>query len=118
MKKLLFAIAVSLLPYLVSAQTDSLKTDTSRYRAAEEYCSILPRGKMFSDWITVEADFGDPKAFSDHEKLKDSDGEDLKFKSTVAVLNYMAQQGWLLVNTFPSDNGQHYLFRRPLLPVK
>ena len=107
-------MALALLPYLASAQKDSLKTDTFKYRAAEEYCSILPRNKLFSDLITVEADFGDPKAFSDHEKLRDERGRDLQFTSTVAALNYMAGQGWLLVNTFASEKGQRYLFRRPL----
>lgn len=36
-----------------------------------------------------------------HQKIKDENGDDLKFVSLIAALNYMSLQGWELVGTTP-----------------
>ena len=106
-------MAVRSLPYFASAQADSLQANPK-----EAYCSITPRGKLFSEKLTMDVDYGDPNApfvpYQDDKQpqLKDESGKPMIFNSVVTALNYMARQGWLFVDKYNDSNGSHYLLRR------
>ncbi len=44
-----------------------------------------------------------------HQKLKDADGNDIKFTSLIGALNYMSLQGWELVETKSVTKGSGYV---------
>jgi hypothetical protein len=88
----------------------------------EEYCSLVTRGKLFSNEVTIAIDFGDNP--NNRRRLRDRKGEVVDFTSTIDALNYLGEQGWKLVNAFPinataNSNPQYnYVFKREYLGKK
>jgi hypothetical protein len=109
MKKLILILAVALLPFVASAQTDTTQT-----KAREEYCIINVHKGIFDELCVADVDFGQGQE-ADH-RLRDSNRKEIRFNSLVDALNYMARQGWLFVNPLQSNTGESYkyLMRRPV----
>jgi len=88
----------------------------------EEYCSLVTRGKLFSNEVTIAIDFGDNP--NNRRRLRDRKGDVVDFTSTIDALNYLGEQGWKLVNAFPinatnNSNPQYnYVFKREYLGKK
>ena len=88
----------------------------------EEYCSLVTRGKLFSNEVTIAIDFGDNP--NNRKRLRDRKGEVVDFTSTIDALNYLGEQGWKLVNAFPinatvnSSPQYNYVFKREYLGKK
>jgi hypothetical protein len=84
----------------------------------EQYCKLVATGRMLSNKVTIDVDFGEErKLFSGDKRLRDeTTGKLKKFNSTTDALNYMGAQGWSLVNAFPmpAANGEiyHFYFKR------
>lgn len=113
MKKFLFVICVAF-PFFSFAQTDTTGT-----KQKEEYCMLVATGKFFGKKINVSVDFGQEMPLLGNERLRDGNGNVMNFNSIVAALNYMAKNGWLLVNAVPSESGSsgtvfYYVMRRPI----
>ena len=113
MKKLILLVALFALPYFSFAQTDTtaLANNTS-YVPAEKYCVVNPTRGLFATKISLEVDYGqDPTG---DNRLRDTNGKEIKFNSLADALNYMANQGWVFVNAFQADGSTfRYLLRRP-----
>lgn len=80
-------------PTISSAQKELPKTETESF----SYAFVLVQGKLFSRKLIVDVDFGDSpeqvkagKEFSEYLTNK---------KSFAAVLNYMTEQQFELINT-------------------
>ena len=103
MKKILVLLLV-LVPGMLYAQK------------LEKYCEIMAIGKMFSSKVTITVDFGEQRGFFKDTRLRDEEGDVVKFNSTIDALNYMGTQGWKLVNAFPISNGNqnvyHFFFKK------
>ncbi len=88
----------------------------------EEYCSLVTRGKLFSNEVTIAIDFGDNP--NNRRRLRDRKGDVVDFTSTIDALNFLGEQGWKLVNAFPinatnNSNPQYnYVFKREYLGKK
>lgn len=88
----------------------------------EEYCSVLARGRLLSEEVTIAVDFGDNP--NNRKRLRDRKGEVLKFSSVIDALNYLGEQGWKLVNGFPINATANsapqytYIFKREYLGKK
>ncbi len=88
----------------------------------EEYCSVLARGRLLSEEVTIAVDFGDNP--NNRKRLRDRKGDVLKFSSVIDALNFLGEQGWKLVNGFPinatanSAPQYNYIFKREYLGRK
>ena len=84
----------------------------------EQYCRLVATGKMLSNKVTIDVDFGEErKLFSGDKRMKDeTTGKLKKFNSTTDALNYMGAQGWTLVNAFPvtvaNSEIYHFYFKK------
>lgn len=97
--------------------------DTSRI---EQYCEMVAQGKLFSNKITIDIDFGEGRSFWSFKDTRIKDemtGKIRKFKSTVDALNYLGGTGWTLLNAFPvkedtgfgNQNCYHFFFKKSFL---
>jgi len=114
MKKLLLLAAVALLPCLAMAQTETAaSTPTTLNAPAEEYCIIRTHKGVFERTICIDVDRG--KGPDVDKRLRDDNGREIRFNNLADALNYMAQNGWLYVNTIKVSNTDDpdYLMRRP-----
>lgn len=82
----------------------------------EKYCEVLAIGKMFSHKVTIQVDFGDETGFFKDTRVRDNEGDVIKFNTLVDALNYMGTQNWKLVNAFPIETGGqnvlHFYFKK------
>lgn len=99
-KKLLIVFLVLASPVFLFAQNESDKV--------EQYCEMTAQGRLFSNKITIDLDFGEGKSmfsFKDTRIKDEVSGKVRKFKSTVDALNYLGGKGWKLLNAFPVAEG-------------
>lgn len=100
-KKKLFFILILVLPFLSFAQSDSTKID--------QFCEMIAQGRLFSNKITIDIDFGEGRSlfsFKDTRVKDEFSNTVKKFKSTVDALNFLGAQGWRLLNAFPVSEAQ------------
>jgi hypothetical protein len=111
MKKLIVAVVL-----LTSFRAFSQDTTM-----VEQYCRLESTGRLFSNKVTIEVDFGDSRrVFGDYRLRDEETGKLKKFNSITDALNYMGSQGWSLVNAFPvmtggassSVSSYHYYFKK------
>lgn len=114
--KLLILVACLCSPFLSLAQTDTSKV--------EQYCELIAQGRLFSNKITIDIDFGEGRSFFRFKDTRIKDeitGKVKKFKSTVDALNYLGGMGWVLLNAFPvtennglsgAQNVYHFVFKK------
>ena len=87
----------------------------TRENMVEQYCRVMLTGKLFTDRLQIEVDFGDKKR---DRRLRDADQKVLTFETVVDALNYMGRDGWKLmhVQETPTRPGQSpttwYLFTK------
>lgn len=113
MKKLILLAAIALLPCLAMAQNGTAAiTQTTVNVPAEEYCIISTHKGIFERTICIDVDRG--RSPEVDKRLRDDNGREMRFNNLADALNYMAQNGWLYVNTIKTSNGDDpdYLMRR------
>jgi hypothetical protein len=108
MKKLLITGLILFNVFLSGAQTDTSKI--------EQYCQLIATPKLFSNKVSIDIDFGDEKSLWRDGRIKDDNGKIKKFNTIIDALNYMGQQGWIFINTYPVVIGQttiyYFAFRK------
>ena len=108
MKSLLLLLL--LLPILTLAQTDT--------SLVEQYCSVNVYPRALSSKVTIEVDYGEARSVWKNNRLKDQEGNVVKFNTFIDAMNFMGRQGWKLVNsmlitTGTSNTGYYsYVFRK------
>jgi hypothetical protein len=111
MKKLLLIIG-----FFISVS--SFAQDTTW---VEQYCRLEATGRLFSNKVTIDVDFGESRrVFGDYRIRDEESGKLKKFNSVTDALNYLGSQGWILVNAFPigttstnsNSNTYHYYFKK------
>jgi len=92
------------------------QTDTSK---VEQYCELVAQGKLFSNKVTIDVNFGEARSFlgPDTRVKDDITGKVKKFNSVTDALNYMGGQNWTLVNAFPISTSSgpqvyHFYFKK------
>ena len=111
MKKIYLPLVIIL---LLSTQAFA-QADTTK---VEQYCEVLATGKMFSNKVTIDIDFGQVRKFWSDNRIKDETGELKNFNTVIDAMNYMGSQGWSLVTALLIGNGPyvyHYIFRKVVL---
>jgi len=91
-----------------------------RRGAREEYCVMtLTEEDLRRPGLTIAVDFGQKLHFwKDVRTVRDERGRPIVFNSLADALNYMASDGWELVNVYSFTDGKqtlfHYVMRRKL----
>lgn len=83
----------------------------------EQYCRLVAIGKLFSNKVNIDVDFGDERKFFSDNRLRDEEsGRIKKFNTVTDALNYLGSQGWTMVNAFPVNEGSssvyHFYFKK------
>lgn len=98
-----------------------VKTESSAVQDSQDpkyvYAQIMGTQKFLSTKVTISVDFGQSRGFFSDTRLRDEKtGEVQSFNSMVDALNYMANDGWEVVQayaiTVSQQNVYHYLLRR------
>jgi hypothetical protein len=83
-----------------------------------QYIQIVGTGKLLSNKVTVEIDFGqENKFFSGKDaQILDESGKPVVFNSMIDALNFMSSNGYEFVTayaiTISNQNVYHYLLRK------
>jgi hypothetical protein len=112
MKQLLVLFAVFFIYANCSAQEDDSKV--------EQYCELVATPRLLSSRVTIDVDYGETRSVWRDNRLKEDNGRVKKFNSVIDALNFMAKDGWRLVNAFPVSTSSntyiyHYVFRKSFL---
>ena len=83
----------------------------------EQYCEVVATGRLLSNKVTIDIDYGEERSIWKDNRLKDDNGKLKKFNTVIDALNYLGKDGWLLVNAFPVATGNgpmvyHYVFKK------
>ncbi len=111
MKKLLLLL-LFIIPVYCFAQTDSLK-----HKPKEEFCEAEVDGIISGYKLKVS---NTDQKFDKVPYIKNANNKPRQFNSMLGIFNYMAQNGWVLVTSYPVaiDGGftaiLHLLYKRPL----
>lgn len=116
MKKLILVIAVFVL-FVFSAHAAIVVNGVDINKLDIKYCQLLSKGKMLSTKVKIIVDYGQKqKLFGKVQKIEDSDGKSKKFNSPIDALNFMANNGWELVDSYFLTSGKsnvlHFLFKK------
>ena len=113
MRKLLISMVLLFIPLLLSAQTDN-----KQYYI---YNIVNFNGNIKSKEFTLDIDNG-----KEITRLKDKDGNKIKFSTPAAALMYLIAEGWELYingsinnggvaigNTIANDSNLYWIIRKP-----
>jgi hypothetical protein len=83
----------------------------------EQYCEVVATGRLLSNKVTIDIDYGEERSIWKDNRLKDDNGKLKKFNTVIDAINYLGKDGWKLVNAFPvlTGNGPmiyHYVFKK------
>jgi hypothetical protein len=105
--KIIF-LCLFLFPLAAMAQQDTTMV--------EQYCQLVCEQRAFSKKVNVDIDFGEERKLFSDTRMRDEEGRIKKFNGVVDALNFMARQGWSLVNAYPLISGSqttyHYVFKK------
>jgi len=77
----------------------------------EQYCTMESAG-LTLDWsVQVIVDFGGLKG-KGRERLRDDNGDVVKFRTIVGALNYLGSDGWKLMRISGEENDTKYFFSK------
>jgi hypothetical protein len=112
MKQVLVFFAIFFIYSNCFAQEDESKV--------EQYCELVATPRLLSNRVTIDVDYGETRSAWRDNRLKEDNGRVKKFNSVIDALNFMAKDGWRLVNAFPVSTSNntyvyHYVFRKSFL---
>lgn len=96
--------------------------DTATHEPMYQYAELFSTGKLFSNKVSVEIDFGQETKFFDFQgssRIVDPEtGKPKVFNSMVDAMNFMGALGWEFVQayvvTVANQNVYHWLLKRPV----
>ncbi len=79
-------------------------TSYAQNNEPEVYCSIEMPSSFYGlkNGVPISVDYGDATSNKSRENIKDKEGKEVKFFSTMQVVNYMSKEGWVLYNVSPT----------------
>ena len=84
--------------------------------SVEQYCEVVATGRLLSNKVTIDIDYGEDRSIWKDNRLKEENGKLKKFNSVIDAINYVGKDNWKLVNAFPVSNGNgmiyHYVFKK------
>jgi hypothetical protein len=115
MKKAILSIIIVLICTLSKGQ--DIKADSTKFT----YCELVGTGRLLSNKVTVQIDFGQiTKFFSDNRYKDPTTGKPVIFNSMIDALNFMGKDGWEFVQAYivtegsgtSSQNVYHFLLKK------
>ena len=99
---------------LLTGSLSAFSQDTTK---VEQYCEVIATGRLLSNKVTIDIDYGEERSIWKDHRLKEEDGKLKKFNSVIDAVNYLGKNGWKLVNAFPISDGNspkiyHYVFKK------
>ena len=94
-----------------------IKSDSTKFT----YCELVGTGRLLSNKVTVQIDFGQvTKFFSDNRYKDPTTGKPVIFNSMIDALNFMGKDGWEFVQAYivtegsgtGSQNVYHFLLKK------
>ena len=84
------------------------------------YCQIVGAGKILSNKVTVEIDFGQQTGLFTDKRLRDEKGKVIEFNSMVDAMNFMGADGWEFMQAYvitldtgmTKQNVYHWLLKK------
>lgn len=81
------------------------------------YAELVGTGKLFSNKVTVEIDYGQATSvWKNDSRLLGEDGKPIKFNSMVDAMNFMGNQGWEFAQAYvvstSNQSVYHWLLKR------
>lgn len=67
----------------------------------EKYCKVVATGRLLSNKVTIDIDYGEERSIWKDNRVKDDNGKLKKFNTVIDAINYLGKSGWKLVNAFP-----------------
>jgi hypothetical protein len=109
MKHFIFFTLLLVIVFNSNAQQDTAKV--------EQYCEVVATGKLLSNKVTIDIDYGEERSIWKDHRLRNDEGKLKKFNSVMDAINYLGKDGWKLVNAFPVSSGNgpmvyHYVFKK------
>lgn len=104
---------IAILCLLIASKSNA--QDTAK---VEQYCEVVATGRLLSNRVTIDIDYGESRSIWKDNRLKDESGKLVKFNTLVDALNYLGKNGWKLVNAFPINSSAntapvyHYVFKK------
>jgi hypothetical protein len=122
MKKFLLLSVFMVISTILFSQSENIpqQRDTTKYI----YCQIVGTGRLLSNKVTIEIDFGQFRSIWTDNRLKDpTTGDRIIFNGMIDALNYMANMGWIFVQAYAFSQGNnppvyHYLMKKSMLLIK
>lgn len=111
MKKILTLLTVIVFACSVNSFAQAPESDVKYV-----YCEIVGIGKMLSNKVNVQIDFGQASGMFEDTRLKDENGKAVKFNSMVDAMNWMGNDGWEFAQAYVISTGQqnvyHWLLKK------
>jgi len=118
MKKTMIITIIMILCISSYAQDNKTTPNQDQDTITYVYCQIVGTGKLMSNKVTIEIDFGQFRSIWDDNRLKDpKTGEKIIFNGMIDALNYMGKLGWQFVQSYAFSQGNgpmvyHYLLKK------
>ncbi|HEY5591672.1 MAG TPA: hypothetical protein VIK55_11715 [Paludibacter sp.] len=115
MKKIILIFVMLLFCFYLKGQ--DIKSDSTKFT----YCELVGTGRLLSNKVTVQIDFGQvTKFFSDNRYKDPTTGKPVIFNSMIDALNFMGKDGWEFVQAYivtegsgtGSQNVYHFLLKK------
>lgn len=95
----------------------SLSAHAQDSTKVEQYCEVVATGRLFSNKVTIDIDYGEERSIWKDHRLRTDEGKLKKFNSVIDAINFLGKDGWKLVNAFPISTGNnptvyHYVFKK------
>ena len=116
MKRIVYLFLLGwLVSFYASAQNGTGEAKSPKFI----YCELVETRKVFTSKVTIIANFGDEQNYWKPNRIKDEmTGKVRLFNSIIDALNYMGENGWELVQTYPitytkEQNTYHWVLKKP-----
>lgn len=108
---------LSLITILAIVSMSAFGQDSTK---VEQYCEVVATGRMLSNKVTIDIDYGEERSIWKDHRLRTDEGKLKKFNSVIDAINYLGKDGWKLVNAFPISIGNnpavyHCVFKKEFI---
>lgn len=112
-----FILTIGMLMFCLILTGQDIKSDSTKFT----YCELVGTGRILSNKVTVQIDFGQVQKFFSDKRYKDPEtGKPVVFNSMMDALNFMGKDRWEFVQAYivtegsatSSQNVYHFLLKK------
>ncbi|MCC6815231.1 MAG: hypothetical protein IT267_02335 [Saprospiraceae bacterium] len=92
--------------------TLNLKSQTENIASIPDYvyCEIYGQSKLFTTKLDVSISYGQSLGWFKDNRIRNEEGDKIKFNSMIDAMNYMGERGWEFVQAYTVTNGSVFTF--------